>query len=371
MGTQLIDEKDFTTKFMESGEAEADNLIKVYNQMIDNLRSERLKLQEQNYFLDKILNASPSAIITFDFNNKISILNPSAEKLLGVKSLDVVGKHIIDLGTAFALLLDQIKIGESKVVNLGNTRRVKCQKLFFLDKGFARNFLIIDELTEELRTSEKVAYEKLIRMMSHEVNNSVGSVNSLLNSCLYYSSQIREGDREDFESAIGVVISRTAQLSQFMKSLAEVVKVPAPKRSVCELLPILKNVVNLMQAESQKRNIEWIWVVEQDFQVMLDKIQMEQVFVNLFKNSIEAIEEKGKITVKLDCQEKRNRLTIEDTGKGIEPEIASNLFTPFFSTKKDGQGIGLTLVQEILNQHDFEYSLESLPSKVTRFIILF
>jgi len=98
---------------------------------------------------------------------------------------------------------------------------------------------------------------------------------------------------------------------------------------------------------------------------------MEQVFVNLFKNSLEAIEEEGSITITTGRMDGRDYVSIEDTGKGMSPEVQLNLFVPFFSTKSNGQGIGLTLVQEILSHHHFDFSVESSPGGPTGFFIYF
>src|ERR1051326_6594332 len=184
--------------------------------MADNLREERIKQQEQHYFLDKLLTASPSGIITLDFDEKIVMVNPSAERILQMQAAQLNGKRLAGLATPFASALSELMAGESKVVQLRGRRRVKCKKSQFLDRGFPRHFILMEELTEELRQSEKAAYEKLIRLMSHEVNNTVGASNSLLYSCLNYTNQLNEEDRQDFEAALRVAISRTHQLNEFM-----------------------------------------------------------------------------------------------------------------------------------------------------------
>jgi len=138
------------------------------------------------------------------------------------------------------------------------------------------------------------------------------------------------------------------------------------------LKDLLAELVFLMREESAKRNITWNWVVQNEpQQIALDRIQMEQVFVNVFKNSLEALDDGGSVTVTLGRTDGRDYVSIEDTGKGMTPEIQSNLFVPFFSTKPNGQGIGLTLVQEILSQHHFDFTIESRPGGPTRFSIFF
>ena len=220
--------------------------------------------------------------------------------------------------------------------------------------------------------TEKAAYEKLIRLMSHEVNNTVGAANSLLHSCLHYSAQINLHDRHDFETAIKVVIARTNQLGAFMKSFAEVVKLPAPKLQRCDLQRLLADIVHLLKAEAARREIEISWDVQGPLgEIAVDRVQMEQVFLNILKNALEAIDEQGRITIHTGRQNGRAFVTIEDTGCGLSPEVRAHLFTPFFSTKEHGQGIGLTMVQEILDSHQFDFSLDSEPEQPTRFTIWF
>jgi nitrogen fixation/metabolism regulation signal transduction histidine kinase len=322
--------------------------------------------------MEKILNASPSGIITIDFDEKVAMVNPSAERMLQLPFASLVGKKLPEVRTPFAEALSRLKVGESQVISLQGSRRVKCRKSQFPDQGFSRSFILMEELTEELRRSEKAAYEKLIRMMSHEVNNSIGAVNSLLHSFLHYKDQLREEDRKDYETAINVAISRTDHLNSFMRSFAEVVRLPAPKRQPTHLEDLLENIAHLLSSESQKRGIVWKWdIAERLGPILMDKNQMEQVFVNIFKNAMEAIGENGTITIRIGEKGGRGCVIIEDTGCGISPEVRLNLFTPFFSTKENGQGIGLTMVQEILSLHQFEFSLEGQPNHPTQFAIYF
>ena len=369
-GAQFIQDSDFTSRFLEVGQPEMDQLVRVYNRMVDHLREERTRMQEQNYFLEKIITASPSVIIIFDFDDRIAMINPSAERLLEASKDELIGKKLGELKTAFANALNDLKLGEAQILPLFGRRRVKCRRSQFLDRGFTRSFILMEELTEELRQTEKVAYEKVIRMMSHEVNNSVGSANSLLHSCLHYSNQLRDEDRTDFEQALDIVIARTEQLNSFMRNFAEVFRLPRPNRQACEIQKLLEDMVTLVRAECQSRGIEIMWDVPIESEpVDLDRSQMEQVFINVLKNAIEAIGQNGVITIRLGNRAGKRFVTIEDTGCGITPAVQANLFTPFFSTKDQGQGIGLTLVQEILDTHNFEFSLESQPGQPTQFTI--
>jgi two-component system, NtrC family, nitrogen regulation sensor histidine kinase NtrY len=367
-GVQFIQESDFTSRFREVGQPEMDELTRVYNKMADHLRDERVRVREQHHFLDQVIRASPSGIVTFDYDDRIALVNASAERILGQRSAELTGRRLTEIDTPFARSLCELKTYEARVIPLEGIRRVKCQRSQFLDRGFARAFLMIEELTEELRRSERAAYEKIIRTVSHEINNSIGASGSLLESCLTYRSQLRDDDRADFENALNVAISRGRHLNAFVKSYADVIRLPAPELRPCDVKELLEDIAFLMGAEAKRRSIAWCWNVRDPIEpVLMDKNQMEQVFVNVLQNAMEAIGSNGTITLRLAARS----VEIEDTGHGISPEARLNLFTPFFSTKDNGRGIGLTLVQEILTRHKFHFALEGPPGGPTRFTIRF
>ena len=368
-GTELIKSKDFTSKFQEIGQKEVDRLINVYNEMIDQLREERLKLQEKTYFIEKIIHNSPTGVIIFDFDGNIEIVNPSAENYLQSTQNQLKGKQLSDIKSQLAAKLIKVEKGKPEIIPLNGNRKFRIHWLYFLDRGFTRDFILLDELTREIQQSEKNAYEKIIRVMAHEVNNSVGASNSLLHSCLNYKEQISDEDKDDFVSALSVAISRADHLNNFIKSYADVIRLPEPKFQKCNISELIENLVLLLKPKMKEQNIELNLEIDRTLSVSLDKDQMEQVVVNLLKNSIEAINKDGKINIKAGIWDKTTYLEIEDSGEGIPENEIENIFTPFFSTKEDGTGIGLTMVQEILNKHEFDYSVKSSPGGPTVFKI--
>jgi signal transduction histidine kinase len=394
-GTATIEERDFTTRFREVGPPEVVELFAVYNRMVDHLREERIRLEEQNWFLDRVLAASPAGILVFDFDGRIATANPAAERLLGTPAAQLVGRTLAELaapetngggsgghGTAGAPSreltiageqLMQLAIDQPRVLALHGRRRVKGQRAQFLDRGFSRSFILLEELTDELRQSEKSAYEKLIRMMSHEINNTSAAVSSLLESCATYASQIRPADRQDFSGALAVASGRMRQLSAFMRDLADVVRLPAPKRRPHDLERLISGVQLLLREESARRRVTWVQEIEPELpRVELDPTQVEQAVINILKNGLEAIGEDGTITIRLwRAPDGRCCAAFRDSGQGVPAELRAHLFTPFFSTKQDGQGIGLTVVQEILLAHGCDFALESRPGGPTEFTIRF
>jgi two-component system, NtrC family, nitrogen regulation sensor histidine kinase NtrY len=329
-GAELISERDFTSRFVSVGQPEMDTLIEVYNRMIDRLREERLAAQERHQLLQKIVEASPAGIVICDFDGNVESMNPAARAA-------------------------QVPLAPG--MQQAGGRRFRVSRGEFRDRGFLKSFYIIEELTEELRRSEKSAYEKLIRMMSHEVNNSVGAVRSLLESSLRYAPQVGEDDREDFRSALTIASARIDALNRFMAAFADVVRIPPPARTPTRVADLVERVAALLRPELEQRAIR----LELDLGDEIarrgtfdaDPNQLEQVVLNVFRNAIDAVGRDGSIRAVL----RDGVLTIADSGPGIPESIRPELFTPFFTTKRDGRGLGLTIVQEILANHALPFSL--------------
>ncbi len=369
---QLLDDGDVMSRVREVGQPEVDRVIRLFNRLSDSLRDERVRLQEQQHFLTRILAVSPLGVLFLDFDGRVAYVNPAGERHLQADAADLLGRRLTDLQGPVAEALTGLQGDGSCVVTLWGGRRVRCQRGSFLDRGFARGYMLVEELTEELRQYERAAYGKLIRMMSHEVNNSVGASNSLLHSCLNYAAELPEEHRGDFESALSIAIGRTKQLDAFMRGFADVIRLPAPALQACDVREILDQIGALMKAQCDERQVTWRCEAGEPLpRVAMDRAQMEQVFVNIAKNALEAIGRDGVITVRTCRVDGRPAVVFEDTGPGLSAEVRQNLFTPFFSTKEGGQGIGLTLVQEILAQHRFQYSLDSPPGGPTQFTIVF
>jgi nitrogen fixation/metabolism regulation signal transduction histidine kinase len=372
-GVQLIRDHDFTSRLRPIGQPEVDALIAVYNRMIDSLRDERARLQEQHHFLAHVLRVSPAGIVILDFDGRVDTINPAGERLLGTAAAAIQGRKFDELSLSLGYAMTPLPPNTTAVLSTSAARRVRCHHGTFIDRGFMRRFFLLEELTEELRQAERDAYEKLIRVMAHEVNNSVTASNSLLTSALNYQHELTAESRQDFGRALGIVIERTEQLNQFMRSFTEVFRLPAPVKKPEPVVDLLERNVQLLSARPDAVRMTWQWDIDnRSLVVPMDRGQMEQAFLNVLQNAVDATAGTGTIGIRLRSRNgTRPMVVIEDSGPGIAPEARANLFTPFFSTKPHGQGIGLTLVSEVLTGHGFGYSLEQPPGQPTRFTITF
>jgi nitrogen fixation/metabolism regulation signal transduction histidine kinase len=361
-GIEAIKDQDFTVKFVPTGNNEVDALISVYNLMIDQLRQERTRQVEQRFFLDKLIGAVPIAILVFDYDERIVDVNPKALQLLQCSADTLLNRTLANITHPLLDLLraDNLPSGEARTLKANGMQTYRLQRGHFMDRGFQRQFLLIEELTAEIIETEKKAYGKVIRMMAHEVNNSIGAINSILTIT---EAELRE---PDLKRAMGVAIERNERLSRFMRRFADVVRLPTPNLSSTNITELAQNVVQLMRSQADQKNVTLtIASMAERIIVAMDVGQMEQVLVNVIKNALEACEPGQQIVVQVTDQQ----LSVRNNGQPIAPKSAGQLFNPFYSTKPTGQGIGLTLTREILMNHNFTFSLQTEADGWTAFRI--
>lgn len=363
-GVVAIQEQDFNIKFSKTGHNETDKLIEVYNAMIQHLRQERAITQEHLLLLEKITRISPIGILILNAEERIILVNPKGQKLLKTNEKKLKGQYLTAIEHPFFKVFLTLKNGESKVYNSSSGEKLKIQKTAFSDRGMPCYFMTIEELTDAILNAEKEAYGKIIRMMAHEINNSVGAVSSILDTLL----QVQEN--EELCYAINLALNRTNQLKKFISNYADIVRMPQPSKQKTDIVALVKNMVNFMQYKVQDKIIDIkLNTPDQPLWVYVDAVQIEQVIINVISNAIEAIERQGTINVSVD--QNPARLVIEDNGKGISAEKEAMIFSPFYSDKPGGQGIGLTLSREVLMNHKLEFSLSTSIEGKTVFIIDF
>lgn len=385
----LLQDENYASRIKPDSNKEINELVMLFNRMLEALYKERLELGEQRGFLDRLLEATPTAVIVFDFDDKISLMNASAQSLLG--SRDLAGWSLpqlmldsdISSNNGQLLQLQQLQDllpGESAVYGDTEGRRYRCQRNQFTDRGFKRDFLLIDEITAELASSEKATYEKLIRVLAHEVNNTVAATGSVLESLLFYSGQLQSEDAHDFITAITAVRKRNGNLGEFIERFTRVVKMPEPELKPHDMAAMLDGIVYLYRQQCSELGISFNWMAREELPLqMLDGHLMEQALLNIVKNAIEAVEssirqgrhESGYVSLELrrDPNTQSILLSIRDSANLLSDVPHGQLFTPFFTTKKGGQGIGLMFVREVLNRHGYSHKLMANGQGETSFDI--
>lgn len=374
-GMELLREQDFSSRLGLVGQYEADRIVNIFNRMMDQLRNERLRLREQNHFLDLLIQASPMGVVVLTFDGEISEVNPVAVKMIGLRKEDICGKRMEQLDSSLALKLAAIPRESTAVIHLNDANVYKCSHSYFIDHGFKHPFYLIEKMTDEVIKVEKRAYEKVIRMIAHEVNNTTAGITSTLDTVGQALSS--EQGMEDICNVMHVCVERCFSMSRFITRFADVVKIPEPVLLPVELNEVAAACKRFMEGACAERGIELLLECDgQAGKVLMDASLFEQVLVNIIKNAMESIgqdgrsqrPQPGRIVVRTKAP---SYIEIEDNGPGISKDSESKLFTPFYSTKPKGQGIGLVFIREVLVRHGCAFSLRTYADGLTRFCIMF
>lgn len=361
-GMDMLKMQDFTQRLKTIGQKETDTIAETFNAIISRLREEQIHTREQEHFLNLIINNTSTAIILLDGNNKISFLNSAATTLFGK---DIVSKGLSEINAPVAKILSSVTPHSTITLPTNTGDLFRCTHETFMDSGYAHHFFIIENVTTEINNAQRTAYEKIIRMISHEVNNSMTGILStmqMLEEICHENNKLSY-----FEEPIDACINRSTQLGQFLSRIAQVVKIPDPKLRSCNINDCITQAVTFVKSEADNRNIDIsIHYSAESIIKGIDIDLFQQALINILRNAMESIDKSGKISIDIS----ENHIFITDNGKGIDAKIAENIFRPFFSTKKSGQGIGLMMIADILTKHGFKYSLATNPqTNLTTFAI--
>lgn len=366
-GLNLLKAQDWNTRLRPVGQPDVDRITEVFNMMLAKLKDQRIRFEEQNHFLNILIGRAPVGVIIVGNDKRIKMVNPAAASLLSL-SADVSGTTADGLPSCRNLLA--IPLGETVTFRTENFHTLRCTHLDFIDCGITHDFYIIDDISDSIAAAEKETYGKVIRYISHEVNNTVAGLSSAFDILASYF----ESSDDDMPMLIDACASRAKTLGDFIARYADVVKLSQPERGpvaidrfVGGLGPFLKRI-----AASSDSVCEFDAGCG-DAEVLLDAAMFERVLINIVKNASESIASspaKGCIKISTHfISPELIELCICDNGAGISDDVRQLLFTPFFTNKPDGHGIGLTFISEVLRKHGFRFSLRTDSDGLTRFRI--
>ena len=229
-----------------------------------------------------------------------------------------------------------------------------------------------------MQEKEVESWQKLIRTLSHEILNSVTPISSLTETGLQILDQNNDSpdklQKKKLRRALSAINKRSSGLYDFVNDVRKLIRIPEPKKETLQAEPLLRDVAELMAGRTEQAGIRVaLQSIPEDITIRADRQQVEQVLINLMLNAIEALGQTEKPWLTLQAFLKNNRPYIEvaDNGPGLNPESLQKIFIPFFSTKKSGSGIGLSLSRQIIQQHGGQLTIHSQPNKGTVFTLIF
>ena len=356
---------NYTLRGAGADEGSYGKLVTIINDLADTLHKQRMQAEEKQLLLLKVINQIDVAILAWDDGNRIQLMNPAAEALL-----NPVTEKPDEIPTGEAVVLpasvdfaNSMPVGKAQLRDLefGNKRgRYVLFKERFIADGNTHHLLFMTNIAGILREEEKKTWQNLIRVLSHEINNSLAPLNSLSRT-LIKQVELREQDEtlaRELVNGMAIIGKRAETLTNFLQNYRKLASLPDPVLVPVEVKQLVTSVRTLFAG--QNISVSGVPVIAK-----LDAAQMEQVLINLLKNAVEANESAAAIEVRPDsgidiswyCAENQLTLLISDTGDGLASK--ENIFTPFYTTKSKGSGIGLSLCRQIVEAHSGQLSLEN------------
>ncbi|NQZ05574.1 MAG: histidine kinase [Algicola sp.] len=349
------------------GYSENHPMRQYFERVKNQMQQARFNAEKQSEFLNALLVHIDLGVLVCEEQGNIIELNPALAKLLGKKVTQLSDiKHIGEL------ILSNDKNFRGCVQWLNGEKKDTLSLHISLAEiqGKVLKIVTLQSIHEMLQHREQKAYKQLTQVLTHEVANSVAPLASIAHTCIgLLPPQLNfqsEEDKQDLQLALETQISRADFLSDFIQSFREVSRLPQPELKACDLAPILQRIERLYQQAFNEQAVNFTLSIQCQQLVMLDSGQVEQVLINLVKNALEALNNQHKnqhttvdtqnqqasITIKLD-KNNAQQLYVEvlDNGSGIEPHVLDMIFIPFFTTKQEGSGIGLSLSKQIMINH--------------------
>lgn len=320
------------------------------NLMSRMLREQRLTALEATQLLRKVMQEIDVAIFTFDAESRLRLVNRRGEVLLGQAAKKLLGRTAMELG------LDDLLVGETSQADprtfASGTGRWQVSRIEFREDGVPHQLLVLSDVSRELRAEELAAWQRLVRVLSHELNNSLAPVKSLAGSMRVLLNRDERPDdwQQDMHEGLETIESRVDALSRFTGSYARLARLPEPTFERVGVRTCVRHVATL--------ETRMAVIVEEGPDVVLqaDVAQLEQALINLVKNGVDAsLETGGAVRVGWDVANDRLTIWVSDEGLGLSSE--ANLFVPFFTTKQGGSGIGLVLARRVAENHEGELTL--------------
>src|SRR5690242_1763929 len=322
------------------------------NAMAATLRQQRLGALEATALLRKVMEEIEVAAFAFDPQQSLRLVNRAGERLLGQPAERLLAKNAMSLGLAEYLVGDPEQTIQRSFA--GGTGRWGVRRSQFREGGVPHQLLVVTDLTRPLREEELQAWQRLVRVIGHELNNSLTPIKSIAQSLEMMLKTDPQPDdwQEDMQRGLNVIASRSESLSRFMSSYARLAKLPPPKFGPIEVSQLLKRVTSL-ETRTQVFYEECPPLI-----IPGDADQLEQVLINLIRNAVDAsLETGGRVFVRHERTSENVEIIVRDEGPGLSN--TANLFVPFFTTKRGGSGIGLVLSRQIAEAHNGSVTLRN------------
>jgi nitrogen fixation/metabolism regulation signal transduction histidine kinase len=325
------------------------------NALSETLKHQRLGALEATALVRTVMEEINLAVFAFDDGQRLKLVNRAGERLLAQPSERLMGRTAAEVGLAGCLEGEPVRTFERSFP--GATGRWGMRRNSFRQGGLPHQLLVLSDLSRALREEERQAWQRLLRVLGHELNNSLAPIKSISGSLanMFAKDPLAEDWREDARHGMDVIATRTAALSRFIEAYSQLARLPEPRLRSLDLAALGQRVAGL----ETRLPVEVL--PGPALVVQADVDQLEQLLINLVRNAVDAsLLTEGRVRIVWKKTPGHVEITVEDEGPGLSN--TANLFVPFFTTKPGGTGIGLTLSRQIAEAHGGSLSLENKPA---------
>jgi two-component system nitrogen regulation sensor histidine kinase NtrY len=374
---------DIIEKFDDrSASASFRKLFGALNNVVARLSESRLEKEAQYNYLQGVISHISTGIVSLKGSDEIYLINEPAKKILNIAEHSR-WSDVRTLHPGFAGEIDRIRGRGSRLIELvvnNEHRQLSVHVTSLVLLGSRYRIITLQDIRTEIEQKEIEAWHKLIQVLRHEIRNSVTPITSMTETILMLvedqlgqarnPAELTEKDMKDIYTSIRTVHERSDHLYHFVEKYRQLTKIPPPVRQEINIASLLGNMAELFRTEAEEKKIRFVVDTGENGMVAeADPSLIEQVVINLIKNSIQALHKSSRPEIRLSARETADHLyiSVEDNGPGIEPGMLQDIFLPFYTTRTEGMGIGLSLSRQIMNLHGGYLSVESNPGRKTVF----
>ncbi|AWW31891.1 ATP-binding protein [Echinicola strongylocentroti] len=363
---------------------ETDDLHIEFNAILAKLKEDQAEKEANYQYFRSVFQHLSIGLITFEEDGRIQILNTAAKRMLDIEQLGNI-KEIEQVNKELHNAIQTLKTGGSELVKIAHQDGIMQLSVYVIElvlRGVKFKLVSLQNIQSELEEKEMEAWQNLVRVLTHEIMNSIAPISSLastirgdIQSQIEKDQAVPVADIEDYLMGISTIEKRSEGLIDFVSDFRSLAHIPVPKFSAIRLEELFDQLAVLFQHQIDQHHILCEKKIEpRDLLLFADSSLIEQVLINIIQNAIHAVQEAEDKSIRLHAFiDEAGKIIIEitDTGKGIEEEALNKIFIPFFTTKKKGSGIGLSLSKQIMRRHKGNIQVKSVSGKGTTFKLIF
>ena len=360
------------------------DLNQAFNEVLEAFRKARSEKEEHLQYLHTVVEHVSTGLMSFDDHGKVELMNATAKRFLKVDQLRNIEELIAKQARLYKVLFD-LPTGKSTLFRSEGDVQLAVHATEMILRGKKIKLVALQNIQPELQKKELEAWQNLTRVLRHEIMNSITPIASLTSTMkdILMEDLTKQEDHytlieetvEDLQDGLGTIEGRSQGLIKFIDAYRDYTSIPLPQVKVIKVSHLLEHISQLMKVEIKKANVHYSCEVnDESLELNIDEELIEQVLINLIKNAIEALEETEKPTVAVSAYTDANSniiISVRDNGPGIIREALDQIFIPFYSTKKRGSGIGLSLSRQIMQLHNGSLNVDSEPNEFTEFTLTF